>query len=268
MKLRSVIIDDEFTNRELLKIQIEASCKNLEVCGMAGNIHDGVIAINKLNPDVVFLDVEMPGEDGFALFQYFSKPHFLIIFITAFHHYSIKAIQNKAFDYLLKPVEERELIKVEQRIIGEFSADRNVREQQNLDRIGKLLKEIEFKRQLEEKKIYVPTLGGFRLIKINSVQFLEAKGNYTSFKFKNGNTLLVTRTLGDFEIELSGHSFYRCHKSYLINLELLESYNQSEGSKCTTIYGESIPVSRRKYAEFMEAVINHVGNNQISKHDR
>jgi two-component system LytT family response regulator len=260
MKLRSLIIDDEFTNRELLKVQIESSCKSMVVCGMAGNIQDGVNAINKLNPDVVFLDVEMPGEDGFELFKYFRKPHFLIVFVTAYQHHSIKAIQNKAFDYLLKPVDELELIKVEQRLITEFSTDRDVRELQYLDRIGKLLQEIEYKRQLEEKKIYVPTLGGFRLIKINSVQFLEANGNYTLFKFKNGNTLLVTKTLGDFEIELSGHSFYRCHKSYLINLDVIESYNQSEGSVCMTIYGESIPVSRRKYADFMKAVLNHVGN--------
>jgi len=266
MKLRSVIIDDEFKNRELLKVLIESTCNFLEICGMAGSIQEGVEVINKSNPDVVFLDVEMPGEDGFELFQYFKKPDFLVIFVTAFRHYSIKAIQNKAFDYILKPVEKSELLKVEQRLIAELSGNRNVSEQQNLDRIGKLLQEIEYKRILDEKKIYVPTLGGFRLIKINSVQFLEAKGNYTLFKFKNGNTLLVTRTLGDFEVELLAHSFYRCHKSYLINLDVLESYNQSEGSKCTTIYGESIPVSRRKYADFIQAVLNHVGNMQVNKY--
>lgn len=266
MKLRSVIIDDEFKSRELLKVLVESTCNALEVCGMAGSIEEGVEVINDTNPDVIFLDIEMPGEDGFELFQYFKKPDFLVIFVTAFHHYSIKAIKNKAFDYILKPVEKSDLLKVEQRLITELSVGIDMREQQNLDRIGKLLQEIEFKRVHEEKKIFVPTIGGFRLIKINSVQFLVAEGNYTLFKFINGKTLLVTKTLRDFEVELSTHSFYRCHKSYLINLAVLESYNQSEGSNCRTIYGESIPVSRRKYADFMQAVLNHVGNMQVNKY--
>lgn len=263
MVLRSIIVDDEFANRELLKMQIESSCKSIVVSDCAASIPEAVDMINKSNPDIVFLDVEMPGEDGFSLFQYFKHPDFLVVFVTAFEHYSIKAIQNKAFDYLLKPVDELELIKTEQRIITEFSSDKNIRGQQNLVKIGQLLQEIEHRRQLEEKKIYVPTRGGFRLIKINSIQYFEANGNYTVIKFKNGTNLLVTRTLGEFESELDRHSFYRCHKSFLINLDVLESYNHLDGSKCTTIYGDTIPVSRRKYSEFMEAVLSHVSSSQI-----
>ncbi len=260
MNLRAVIVDDELANRGLLIMLLRTHCPHISVEGTAGTVRDAVKVIEKIKPDVVFLDVEMPGGDGFTLFNYFSKPEFLIVFVTAHQHYAIRAIQERAFDFILKPVSAESLEKVEKRLLDEivFHKKNVNRQEEYFEKVDQLVRDIEQLKKRANRKIHVPTLGGFRLVDLTQVQFLEAEGNYTNIKFLDGNTMVVTRPIGDFENELEKHAFFRCHKSFLINLEQVESFNQNGGGSCTTVSGEVIPVSRRRQNEFIGKIYSLV----------
>jgi two-component system, LytTR family, response regulator len=261
MTLRAIVVDDEKVNRELLSRMVDQVCVSVRVVATVSSVKEAVTSIDQLKPDLVFLDVEMPDANGFELFNYFESPSFQVVFVTAHEHYALEAIRKNAFDYLVKPIDPKELIKVEQRLLA--ASKRGESElvlwdsyQQKFDDLKQFIESS--KRELD-KKLFLPTLGGFRLISIQKVQFIEAKGSYSQIKLMDGSNLLVTKTIGDLESELAGSAFYRCHKSFLVNLHFVDSYHQSDGGHCTTVYGEIIPVARRKYTTFVEQLLAVVG---------
>ncbi|HAC15293.1 MAG TPA: hypothetical protein DCE78_05030 [Bacteroidetes bacterium] len=266
MTLRAIVIDDEKPNRELLKQVIDWVCTSIEVVDCVSSVTEGVLSIQKNKPNIVFLDIEMPETNGFGLFEYFDKPDFKVVFVTAHEHYALQAIKMKAFDYILKPLDKEEIIQIEQRLLSEWSSDeqRFFKTDDYVQKIDDLKKLIKSNNSEPDRKLFVPTVGGFKLINLNSIQYLEAKGSYTRILFVNASELLVTKTIGSFEKELEGTFFYRCHKSYIVNLKLIESYFQQDGGHCKTVYGAIIPVSRRKYSGFMDRVLEHIEPPHVS----
>ena len=261
MTLRALVVDDEKHNRDLIRRLIEKACTSIEVIADVGSVPEAVQVIRNQNPDVVFLDVEMPEMNGFNLFEYFDNQQFQVVFVTAHEHYALGAIKSNALDYLLKPVDTNDLVRVEKKILSQFSENGNggtgsPRFKQNFDELKEFIKT---SKNEDDKKLFVPTLGGFRLIPVRKIQYVEAKGSYSQIKLIDSNEILVTKTIGELESELGGHDFNRCHKSYLVNLHIVESYHQSDGGNCTTIYGQNIPVARRKYQSFVEQLLDVVG---------
>lgn len=255
MALRCLLVDDEFNNRDLLRILIERHCRELDVVAMAASVQQAYECIIENPPQVVFLDVEMPGGDGFELLRRFPQPEFCVVFVTAHEHYALKALKTRAFDYLLKPVRTEDLKSVAAGLERDFRqrgdfADR----QQYYERVDRLVKDISSFQTPQKHKIYLPMNGGFRILEGAQVEYLEAHGNYTRIRLVDGADVLVTRAIGDLEAELPEHLFFRCHKSYILNMDFLEGFTQSDGGFCRTRSGAMIPVSRRKLADFMERI--------------
>jgi two-component system, LytTR family, response regulator len=276
MKIKAIIVDDEFANRDLLRLLVGEHCHSIEICDMAASVEEAVVAIRRHQPDLVFLDVEMPGEDGFDLFKRFPRPQFDVVFVTAYEHYAIQAIRNNALDFILKPIDDLDLREMESRLLERM----NSREEEEQDDSGvegnaaanrknhpaassieRLVRELSNPRPVATRKVYVPTTGGFKIVDSSEIEYLQADGNYTTMFMSDGTKQVITRSIGEFEEQLGNSTFFRCHKSYLVNIDHIDGFSQNDGGMCLTRSGTHLPVSRRKQTEFMQMIYNITGLN-------
>jgi len=243
--IRAVIVDDELKGRETLRTLIMRHCKGIEVVGMADSVASGVTLIRNAAPDLVFLDIEMPGGKGFDLLDKVKDKNFEIIFTTAYSQYAIKAIRFSALDYLLKPVNPQELqdavLKVAQLLSASTSNRRNV------DALLSNLKE-----NNEPKKLALPNTEGVAFVNLDEIIRCMADANYTGIYLMSGKKILVARTLKDYEELLSEDDFCRVHHAHLINLRHVREYIKGEGGTVLMSDGTRVEVSRRKKNEFLE----------------
>lgn len=244
--IHTMIIDDEPRGRELLKMMLANSCPSVKVVGEAGNIHEGLEMIKKHEPDLVLLDIEMPGGTGFDLLAKFDDITFNIIFITAFDKYAIKAIKFAAMDYLLKPVEEEDLAKAITRV------EENVNRKANKAAVTNLLQNN--KRSADNQKIGLTTSDGLDFVEIKTILRCEADGKYTYVYLLDGKKLLVSKNLKEFEDLLSDFNFFRVHHSHLVNLDYIKKYQSGRGGYVVMSDGSTITVSQRKKEEFMNSL--------------
>ena len=243
-----IIIDDEAKARETFeKIVQRYLPEKLKVVALAGSVKEGVYAIHKFRPDIVFLDIEMPEENGFKLFDYFEAIFFEVVFLTAFKNYAIKAIRFSAFDYLLKPLDYTELSE----LIDRYEKKR--RSDNNQIKIQALLSNITIGADIGSK-IALPTLTGYQMEKINHIIYCEAAENYTKIYTIRGDSFLVSRTLKIVEEMLPSEYFFRIHKSYLVNMNFVKSYNRSEGHKILLENGVELEIATRRNEEFVKAL--------------
>ena len=241
-KIKAIIIDDEKDGRTVLSTLIKLYCPQVEIIGESSSGEQGLIMIEELNPALVFLDIDMPGMNGFSLLKKLKEINFEVIFVTAHHHYALKAIKHSALDYLLKPVDKTELIEA----IGKFKISSSVNE-----RMAYLL-ENETKDLSELKQIILNVREGYVFSEINEIVRCEADGNYTTVFFKNGDKQVASKTLKEFENLLSEHNFWRIHKSHLINLKYLKKYIKGEGGGNVVMTDNSeIEVSRGNKDAFL-----------------
>lgn len=245
--LNCLIIDDEKHCRDSLSQIIAENFSDINLLEICTNPKDGITAISKHDPDLVFLDVEMPGMTGFELLQQLPEVNFEVIFTTAYDKYAVRAIKASALDFLLKPVGKDELsealVKVRMKL----------KKTKPLKQLEVLFENI---KQVSDplKKIVVPTLQGFNFIYVQDIIRLEGESNYTTFYFKGGQKLMVSKTLKEFEDMLLDHHFFRVHQSHLINLRFLKNYIKGEGGIAVMEDGSEIDVSRRRKEEFVLAL--------------
>jgi two-component system, LytTR family, response regulator len=278
MKLKAIIVDDEFANRDLLRLLVHEHCSSIEVFDLVASVEEAVVSIRKHQPDLVFLDVEMPGEDGFTLFKRFPRPQFDVVFVTAYEHYAIQAIRNNALDFILKPIDEQELKSMESRLLERRNAEvdepdeppgtepsgslsENKQSRPVPSSIERLMHELSRPRTVATRKVYVPTTGGFKIVEASDIEYLQADGNYTTLFMSDGSKQVITRSIGEFEEQLGNGTFFRCHKSYLVNINHIDGFSQNDGGMCVTRSGTHLPVSRRKQTEFMQMIYNITGLN-------
>lgn len=242
-KIKAIIIDDEERGRNTLSSLVGVYCDDVEIIATCSNVPEGVIAINKYKPDLVFLDVEMPVYNGFELLNFFSEVNFEIIFVTAYSDYAIKAFEVSAVDYLLKPVEIDQL----KSAVEKFELRMSQRNSQN--RL-ELLKDVLSNDDI--KRIAVPVSNGLEFIDLSELVLLEAEGAYTWVHLNNGEKFLVSKKLKFFEDLLVGREiFYRPHRSHLIHLNYIKKYLKGEGT--IIMEGKQIvSISRDKKTEFEE----------------
>ncbi|WP_236979334.1 LytR/AlgR family response regulator transcription factor [Membranihabitans maritimus] len=241
----AVIIDDEQKGRLALREKIRNYCKGVKIVGEASDGFEGVEIINEYHPDVVFLDIEMPGMDGFEMIQALQEMDFHLIFTTAYDHYAIKAIKYSAFDYLLKPVDIEELKSAVERV---NSQSRHVTNQK-LDALHKNLQN-----RPTLGKIAIPTQEGLLFFNTLEIIHLEAQSNYTMIYFEDYPKLLASRTLKDFEDLLPSENFYRTHHSHIINLHYIRRYLRGDGGQIELQNKNFVPLSRRKKKEFLNII--------------
>lgn len=215
-EIKAIIIDDEERARDSLSSIIKDYCKDVLIVDTCSNVPDGVIAINKHKPDVVFLDIEMPDYNGFELFSFFNEINFDIIFVTAYSQYAIKAFEVSAIDYLLKPVDIEALQKSLEKV-------KTKQTQIALQKRLELLKE-NFTAD-EINKIALPMGDGLLFVEMKDIILFEADGAYTNLYMNNGSKILVSKRLKFFEDVLHNRTnFFRPHRSHLININYIKKY--------------------------------------------
>ena len=247
--LKAVIVEDEKKSRDTLAGLLKLYCKNLEVVGEAESVKEGFEVIKQQNPDVVFLDIQMPDGSGFKLLEKINNVEFDVIFTTAYDQFAIKAIRYSALDYLLKPIFPEYLVNAVNK------AEKNRQLQKSHDNIRVLLENMNLP-PTETPKIILSTSEKINVVKIDEIIRCESDNYYTMFYFTNGKKLLVSKTLKEQEELLSEHDFIRPHKSHLVNVRYIKSYLKTEGGVILMEDGSKIPVSRRKKEYIMEILSN------------
>lgn len=238
MNIRSIIIDDELNNVANLRSIIDTYCPGIEVIATANNAADGVEVIKSNQPDLVFLDIQMPSGSGFDVLRAFKAVHFEVIFITAYDQYGIQAIKFSALDYLLKPIDINEFKVAIDKAKEKISSKRQNHSIENL---------LEYIKtgQRESPKIALPTLSEIRYIKVNNIVRCEAENNYTTFYLNNGEQILVCKTLKEYNELLHPHRFIRPHQSHLVNLSFVKSYLKEDGGTLLLTDQTKVPISRQ-----------------------
>lgn len=237
--IAAIIIDDEMHCRKTLAILLKEYCPEVQVVDQCSDADAGLKSIAKFNPDLVFLDIEMPGMNGFDMLEQFSEIPFAVVFTTGYDQYAIKAFRFYAIDYLLKPIEPKGLI----------NAVHKVKTQKQLpsaDQFQMLLNKINNREEIFPK-IPVPTSDGFDLIPIDQVLFCEAKDNYTYFNLKNKKKIIACRMLKEVEEQLNDFSFFiRVHNSYIVNIKEVKKYVRGEGGYVIMSDDSTVNVSRSR----------------------
>lgn len=239
--ISAIIIDDEPGNIDVLKKMVTDYCERIEIAGTAASVEEGIAVIKEKKPDLVFLDIEMPGKNAFDLIDHLAPVTFEIIFVTAFEHYALKAFRYSAIDYLLKPVNISELrdavVKARKRI-----KERNF--QERLDNFFN----IENKR---ETKIAVQLNDGYSFINFNDIVCCSSEGAYTSISLVNGETVLSSNNLKHFAELLPEATFCRVHHSHLANLDHAIRYSKGRGGTLVMVNKMVLEVSQRKKDELL-----------------
>ncbi len=248
--INCIIVDDEKPARDALELMLSRYFpEKVKVLGKAESLKEGVFAIYKHNPDLVFLDIEMQEESGFNIFNYFQQVKFSVIFTTAYKEYAIKAIKVAALDYILKPVgfdDLKEAIALyEKRQMSGI----------NVENIEKLINVLNPASPVV-KKVALPTFSGFQLEKVNSIMYCEADENYTNVFTIDGGKLLISKPLNLVQQLLPAEIFYRIHKSHLVNLNYIKTYSRAEGFHVVLENGTKLDVATRRNDDFIQALTN------------
>jgi len=248
--IKAVIIDDELNAQSLLEKTLYRYFPNkFNIVEKCVSVDSGVLAIKNHEPDLVFLDIQMPEKNGFELFEYFDVINFEVIFTTAYNQFAIKAIKRSALDYLLKPINHLDLADA----IKKFESKNEGTSAQK--KLSLLLENLNVNDQ-NVSKIVFPTVEGFEFIHANQILYCKAESNYCGIKKIDGSIKTASKTLKFVEEILPDKSFQRIHKSYVINLNYVVRYHKSN-KEVELTNGEKLPVSFRKEDEFIDAILQN-----------
>jgi len=244
--IRGIIVDDELKSRESLKILVEDFCEGVEVVALCQNVDESIEAIQRLHPDVVFLDIQLQRETGFDLLTRLKHFDFNVIFTTAYSEYAIKAFKFSAIDYLLKPIDieelKRSLSKLEKKMGNSIT-----------ERLQQLMQNMRSE-SAGNFKMALPTMDGLIFVKVKNVLYCEASSNYTEITMEDNKKYIVSRTLKEYEDLLSDQDFFRVHHSTLINLNAIKKYVRGDGGYVIMNNDKSLDVSKRKKEAFLSRI--------------
>ena len=235
-KLTAIIVDDELHGRENLKKIIEMYCPEIRILDCADSANNAKKLVAVHHPDVVFLDINMPVLDGFDFLEEFDNRDFMVVFVTAHEEYGINAVKAAAVDYLLKPINIKELKQTIKKLL--LHKDKKL----NVEPVH------------DQNKLILPTSHGFEVLEFEKIIRLQAEGSYTKVVVKDGKSKLISRTLKEFEDTLPHEFFFRTHKSHLINLKFIKDYSNLSGNYVTMVDGSRIELSRRKAPDFIRKI--------------
>jgi two-component system LytT family response regulator len=247
MTLRTVLIDDEKHCVETLRYELEKNCPEVNIIGTASSGKEGMNLIRETSPDLVFLDIEMPGMSGFEMLHQLGDADMDVIFVTAYDQYALQAFRCAATDYLLKPVISEQLTEAVGRVAAS-TPDQGVTKQR-LDNLLYNLRE-----GMKSPRVALSTGKGIDFVEASRIMYCKAESNYTDVVLTDGKKYTLSKTLGDVE-EMLGHlDFFRVHQSYLINLEQMTSYIRDDGGYAVMKDGSRMPISKRRKEEFLQRI--------------
>lgn len=239
MKLKSIVVDDEFYCRNNLKMILDDFCPEVEVVGMADSADQARNLIKQYSPDLIFLDIKMPIEDGFTFLDSMPTRNFSVVFTTAHNEYAFKAFKADAIDYIEKPINIDELKSAVTKVMRIHGTQIDVKS----DSIK------------ENDRISFATRDGFITVKYDEIIHLEASDNYTMIYMTDNRKHLTCKNIKVYEESLDPHVFFRAHKSHIINVSShLKGFTRNDGNIAILSNGKQIPVARRKLAEFLERI--------------
>lgn len=240
MMLKTILVDDERHCLKILSTLLTRHCPDVHISGQFQNPLEALAAIQADIPDLLFLDIEMPRLNGFELIKQLGEINFDIIFTTAFDRYAIKAFKVSACDYLLKPIDEDELVKAVEKVL----AKRHGASEQ----MAFLLELIHSEMGDRVRKIAVPSSKGLDFVQVNEIMYCVSDGNYTEIKLHPAARKVVSRTLKEIQEMLPPGKFLRVHNSYLVNMDFVEQYIRTDGGYLVMSNGDKVKVSRQKKA--------------------
>lgn len=243
--LKAILVDDEFDSREILGNYIRKYCENIEIVDACENIQMAEKSIKKYQPDLVFLDIEMPYGNGFDLLEKLDEINFEVIFVTAYSNYAIKALNMSAAYYLLKPIDIDELVEAVNKVSEEIV------QAQNISLPNVVLKNIKAI-NCQDQKLVLPNINGFDLIKVSEIIRCEAMDNYTKIYMESGKIYVVSKTLKHFENLLIDCEFLRVHKSHLVNLKKVVKYIKGKTAQLILEDNSEVDLSATRKKEFLE----------------
>lgn len=242
----AIIIDDESKGRLALREKLATYCPQVKVVAEAANGQEALLLIRHHQPQLIFLDIEMPRMNGFEMLNAIPDKEFQVIFTTAYDQYAIRAIKYAALDYLLKPIDIEELKTAVEKV-------RSTNEKQTKKQFELLQQNIQQPKS-QFTKLAIPTLEGLLFYNISDIIHLEANSNYTNIYLADNSKLTASKTLKDFEELLPADIFFRTHHSHLINLNFIKRYIKGDGGQIELQNGRYVDVSRRKKEEFLKAI--------------
>lgn len=246
--IHAILIDDEENCLSSLEILLTEYCPEVQIMDKCQSVQAGLSAINLHKPDLIFLDIEMPVLNGFDLLQKIKNFPLSVIFTTAYQHYAIKAIRYSALDYLLKPIDYKELIQAVHRFVNQKSSPNKEQFQFLIDKL--------FHKEHTTKKLAIPNLEGFKLVSIDDIISCEADDNYTHILLKDHVKITACRTLKEIQHLLDDYElFIRVHHSSLININEVSQYVRGEGGYVIMSDGSHINVSRNKKETLLKYLV-------------
>lgn len=240
MQMKVVIIDDEDNNIDNLQQLLQEYCSEVKVVGTASGADAGAALISQWQPDLVFLDIEMPGKNGFDLLKSLPVLNFELVFVTAYHQYGIQAVKFAAIDYLLKPINIEELQGAVTKAIKK-RAEKN----RNLQ-LENLIQILHQQHTKSEHRIALPTAKETRFAKTEEIIRCESSNIYTTFFLASGEKIMVSKPIYEYEELLADYQFIRCHQSHIVNKKFIKSWVKEDGGYLLLYDQTRVPVSRQK----------------------
>lgn len=245
MPYTTILVDDEQDCLNLLKWQLETYCPDIKIIAACNAAEEGLSAIEKMQPDVVFLDIEMPFLNGFELLRRIPKINFEVVFTTAYDEYALKALKINALDYLLKPIIKDELVSAVEKLKKRLNS-------KNKDDDQPLLLQLLNLQNFPSKKIAIPIQDSILFLNIDDILYIKSESNYSIIQLKNSKSILASKTLRYFEDLFNGYQFYRIHASFLINLAEITQYKKTDGGCVIMSNSEEIKISRSRKDDFLK----------------
>lgn len=235
--MRALIVDDELSNQENLQQLLKTYADDVTIVAVAGDVSEGVAAIQKHRPELVFLDIQLHGRSGFDLLRELDEINFAIIFVTAYDNYGIQAVKFAALDYLLKPIDIDEL----QAAVNK--ARMAIQQTKKNERLGHLLEYLKDEKQVSPR-IALPMFSETRFVNVSDIIHCEADNTYTRFFLKDGEKVLVSKTLKEYADMLAPHGFLRTHQTHLVNTDYIKSWIREDGGSLLLKDNTKIPISK------------------------
>ncbi len=245
---RAIIIDDEKDSIQTLALLLSSYCPEIELIARCESGNEGIQAIRNHQPELVFLDIEMPQMNGFSMLEKLGSYPFEVIFVTAYNQYAIQAIKFSAFDYLLKPIDAEDLVKAVEKWKNKKAPV------QPFEQFQHLLQSL--KQPISTiQKLAIPTVEGFLFVQMSEIVRLETAGNFTVFHLLNKTQVISTQIIKEWEETLQAHSFFRIHNSYIVNLQYVKKYVKGENGQVIMEDGTTLDISRRRKDDFLAKIM-------------
>jgi two-component system, LytTR family, response regulator len=241
--IKTILVDDEVNNIEYLQSLLQKNCTALQVIETASTANDAVLMIQELQPQLVFMDIDMPGMTGFEVLKKLEPLPFEVIFVTAYNQYAMEAFDFNAIAYITKPIATEKLIAAVEKAIVK------IEEKKFNEHMFTLLENVQQKNTSD--KIALPTLQGLQFVKLDNIGYIESSGNYSTFYLQDNSKILVSRQIGEYEKLLPADAFVRIHDKHIINLHCINEYIKGNGGEVILENGTRLNVSSRRKEELL-----------------